>query len=294
VSNSFSTSTGLKWGSLATAGPVLGTQRERAVGSRGLEPFERRRGCLCPFAGRSTCRPEVSTTSIEGRIDVGEKRTLVGRERRRCRLGEVAVAVAVAVGRSSATGWLGGRGSLRWPGLGWTLDAGCWMLDAEHLHACTLELFLASWLPRFPPNLKGHQRPGRSAPSPLPQDVLGASLAQQAAEPWELGLPVHWLISGRAFCRCGHWTRGFVPTRVHHKWPARIPCRSSSADCRQQWEFFGPCSKEVRPLWARRVETGSCCRGSDPPPCPPHPLPEGWCSVDALLCNNNPSDTVLC
>jgi hypothetical protein len=30
------------------------------------------------------------------------------------------------------------------------LDAGCWMLGAEHLHACTLELFLASWLPGFP------------------------------------------------------------------------------------------------------------------------------------------------
>jgi hypothetical protein len=26
--------------------------------------------------------------------------------------------------------WLAGRGSLRWPGLGWTLDARCWMLDA--------------------------------------------------------------------------------------------------------------------------------------------------------------------
>jgi hypothetical protein len=194
-------------------------------------------------------RPGVSTTSIEGRIDVGRRVLLVGRERRRCSAGRS--------GRGSGQeqcDWLtgggeggeGGGASLRWSGSG--MDAGRWML--ERLNSSWLPGFLASWLPGsssshpiVPPFLKGHHGPPRptSDQAPLHRPHCPRTCWERTwcSRPWnrgKLGLPVHWLISGRGFLQV--WVIGpgdcaGVPDlppgfTSAPQWSARIPCRSSS------------------------------------------------------------------
>jgi len=213
-----------EFGSLATVGHRAS---ERAVGS---QASSRSRvdvvACVLRWAFDLfdlfvlACRRRVSRVELMS----GEVYFWVGRGRRRCRLGEV----AVGSDRSSATGWLAGwgdgGGGVRFDSLvlGWTLDTGRWML--ERLNSSWPPGLLASQVPAqcqpIPPDLKGHRGPPRptsdQAPlcifptGPLPQDMLGAQLAQRRTRPWNRGnlecLLIGSLPAGLS-AGVGHWTR---------------------------------------------------------------------------------------